>query len=223
MGVSVRVAGGVVLCLLAFLPRGADAAPIIIEQTITDPLATTGLAASFTFDNDIALFHLVFGEGDFTLTGTTTSAATGFDPILVLFDSDGVRVPYLTSDGVDSVSDSLSDIADLDVQLPLFSLVGGSTYTLAVTQYFNFPNTTLAEGFGADADEFQCFAPVVACEPGDAGMFGGKSGLFTLDLTVTSSDTAPVPEPGTLSLIAVAAAGALVRRRRARHRPENHS
>jgi hypothetical protein len=191
---------GAMLCV----PIDAKAAPIVSEQVIADPIGTIELTASFVFDNDIALFHVMFGEGTFTLTGASTSAAAGFDPILTLFDATGAPVPYLL-DGAESVSPSIGDI-DTDVVLPLYTLAGATTYTLAVSQFGpfvgNFPKGSLVDGFDMDADEFRCFTledPSALCEPG-AALFGGQSGAFSFNLSVTANEPAPVPEPGTLAL-----------------------
>ena len=217
------LAGGIVI----FAPAPATAAPIVSEQTIANPLGLVDLTATFVFDSDVALFHLVFGPGSFTLTGQSTSAATGFDPIMLLFDQEGAPVPYLTSDGGESISPSIAE-PDIDVFLPVYTLAGGFTYTLAVSQFGpftgNFPLGTLADGF--DQQDSPCFTfadqgldPEVGCVAGAPELFGGQSGTLTLSLTVTADQPAPVPEPGTLALMIAGSIGtALVRRRNRRRR-----
>lgn len=208
-------------------PPAAEGAPIVSEQFISNPLGTVDLTASFVFDSDVALFHLAFGPGSFTLTGQSTSALDGFDPIMLLFDEDGAPVPYPTSDGGESISPSIAD-PDIDVLLPLYTLAGGVTYTLAVTQFGpftgNFPVGNLADGF--DHQDEPCFTfadqgldPAVGCVAGAPELFGGQSGTLTLSLSITSDQTAPVPEPGTLTLMVVGSIGtALVRRHNRRRR-----
>lgn len=209
--------GAAIAVAVLFAPRLAQGAPIV--QVLENPVGTTTLTAGFTFDNDIALFRLVFGEGTFTLTGSSTSAADSFDPILALFAEDGSLVPYLTADGGESTSPSTGD-PDADVFLPVYTLAGGTTYTLAVSQYGpfvgNFPKGSLADGFEMDA--FPCFTIDLGaqCEAGDPLLFGGQSGTFSFDLTVTADDSAPVPEPGTLGLMLLGSAGYAFVRRRAR-------
>jgi hypothetical protein len=201
---------------------------------IADPLTTTALGGTFTFDNDVALFNFLLGPGTFTFTAGSTSAATGFDPILALFGPDGNPVTYTDEFGGIFPALAFGDI-DGDFQFPVITLAGGVTYTLAVTQYGpvdgNFPHDTLAEGFDKDDDSLRCFTFIDSVEPsvvpdgctaGAAGMFGGQSGTFSLDFTVAleggGGGETPVPEPGTLSLVALgAAAAALKRRRRAHH------
>ena len=250
MGVSIRVAGGVLFCVLAFLPRGADAAPIIAGGTtcdavglpdspctlaVVDPVSAT-LSGEFEFDNDFALFQFELGAGDYTFTAASTTAATGVDPILSLFGPTGTLVTF-SVDGGDFAAVAFGDSFGDDAELPVLTLSAPGTYTLAVSQFGidfgNFPialsGGTLSDGFEFDLFE-RCFFSITdpdppPCEADAPGLFGGdgQTGVFSLAFTLTPADTAPVPEPGTLSLIAVAAAGALLRRRRARPRPENHS
>jgi hypothetical protein len=231
MGVSVRLAGAVLLFVLALLPRTAGAAPIVVDRTIDDPLNTTALGGTFTVDNDIFLFHFTLDEGTFTFTAAATSAATGFDPILSLFGPDGTLVTYTDADGGLLQAVASEPEPDGNAGFPVLSLAGGSTYTLAVTQWgftSNFPlaqgtiTGTLADGF--EADGFPCFAdlsPEAVCDPDQ--LFGGlgQSGEFTLTFAVDpvggGGGEVPVPEPNTLSLMALGLAAAFSRRRRARH------
>lgn len=212
------------VAILCAAPRIADAAPIVTEQTIVDPLGTINLSAAFVFDNDVALFRLMFGEGTFTLTGASTSAETGFDPILTLFAADGGPVPYVTSDGVESTSPSIGDI-DANVFLPVYTLAGATTYILAVSQFGpiagNFPKGSLADGFDMDDDAFRCFTiedPEAQCDAGAPQLFGGQLGTFSFDLTVTANEPAPVPEPGTVTLTLLGSLAVAFVRRRARPR-----
>jgi hypothetical protein len=216
----------VLVAAMVGMPRDANAAPIVIQQEIANPLGTIELNAAFVFDNDLALFRLILGEGTFTLTGSSTSAATGFDPILALFDETGAVIPTIV-DGVESVSPSFADI-DVDVVLPVYTLLGGVTYTLAVSQFGpfvgNFPKGSLSDGFEMDADEFRCFTfedPSAPCEAGNPFLFGGQSGDFSFDLTVTANEPAPVPEPGTLGLALLGSLAAAFVRRRSRSRSSN--
>lgn len=237
MGVSVRVAGGVLLCVLACLPRAADAATII-ETSIADPFAPGSLTGSFTFDNDVALFHFTLDAGVYDFTARTTSYAEGgFDPFLALYTADNGIVTFDGGEDVGIIparNDNTSDLGEptpdvIPDSLLVFQLAVAvqTEFTLALIQG---GNEALEEqiAFAWDADEFKCATDFA--DPCVTGSFldfytgEARNNTFSLDLVITSADTAPVPEPGTLSLLTVATAGsALLRRRGVRRRHENKS
>ena len=98
---------------------------------------STTVTGNFEFDNDVALFQFLLGPGTFTFTAATTSAANSFDPILKLFAEDGTAVTYTADDGGVFEAVFSGDFDDAEVQLPLLTLAGGSTYTLALSQFGN--------------------------------------------------------------------------------------
>lgn len=208
--------------VFALAPRDAHAAPILIE---VDPVSAT-LTGQFTFDNDVAFFEFTLGAGLFTFSASTTSAATGFDPILTLLlgsypAHDLSLFTYTGSSGEVLPAQALDFLPDTDVTLPSLTLQGNTTYTLALSQNWDVGNVFDASTGGFTQDSFPCFTfdPFAdeTCAAGDPNMFGflGDAGAgFSLNLTLTPVDSAAVPEPGTLSLIAVAASVALLRRRK---------
>ena len=230
--------GGLALlfAVAALFPRSADAAPILLSGGATDPatgvfvinpVPSTQVTGAFEFDNDVALFQFVLGAGSFTFTAATTTALNSFDPILMLFAENGAPVTY-TADGGEFPALFFGDI-DADVQVPPLTLAGEATYTLALSQFGpafgNFPRNTLQEGYELAASEFRCFTMGIVdidlapelCHAGAEGLFGGQSGDFALTISATPIDTPPIPEPGTLSLMAAGSAGAAwLRRRRMR-------
>ena len=233
--------GGVALlfAVAALFPRSADAAPILLSGGTTDPatgvfvinpVPSTTVTGSFEFDNDVALFQFFLGPGTFTFTAATTSAANSFDPILKLFAEDGTAVMYTADDGGPFEAVFFGDI-DADVQVPPLTLAGEATYTLALSQFGpafgNFPQGALQDGFDFDDPAFRCFtisidlAPEL-CNAGAEGLFGGQSGDFALTISATPIDTPPIPEPGTLSLMAAGSAGAAWLRRRRMRRLTGH-
>lgn len=238
MGVSRHFAAVIGLSVLAFAPS-AEAAPILagtpgvscgalVSPATTncglfniDPVSSLSLSGAFEFDNDVALFQFLLGPGSFTFNASTTSAGVGFDPILALFGPGGTQFTYPGPDGSLIPALAFDPAFDADAVMPTLTLAGNATYTLALTQFGNFPHEALQLGF--DQDAFPCFTildPSVACEAGAAGMFEGRdqTGGFSLSLSFTS-ETASVPEPGTLSLLALGSLGAaLVCRRRGRRR-----
>jgi hypothetical protein len=233
MGVSVRVAGGVLLSVLALLPTPAGAAPIIIEQTIADPLTAGPLVGTFTFDNDVALFHFTLDAGLYDFSASTTSyAAGGFDPFLALYEADGPMVTY--DDGgvpVFARNDNASDlgdptpVVDPDALLAFqLTLAVQTQFTLALFQGGNEAIESQI-AFTWDDDAFRCATDFA--DPCTTGSFLDfytgeiRSNTFALDLVVTSADTSQVPEPSTLSLMAVGMAGAALFRRRRLRRHSN--
>ena len=105
-----------------------------------------------------------------------------------------------------------------------------STYTLALSQFGNFPIGALQDGFDASDPAFSCFTMGIIgigllpeqCHVGTQGLFGGQSGDFALTISATPIDTPPIPEPGTLSLMAAGSAGAAWLRRRRMRRLTGH-
>jgi hypothetical protein len=226
MGVSRRFAGGLVWCALALVPRAADAAAIRIEQVIATPEAAT-LSDAFTFDNDVALFSFDLAPGEYNFLARTTSYADGgFDPFLALYGPDDAIVThadgtlFARNDNISDVGDPVPDVIPDSILQFLLTVSVQSRFTLALIQAGNEAiETELA--FAWDDDSFRCgTAPVPGeCEAGQfvdfyAGVPRGSN--FSLELAVTPADTAPIPEPGTLSLLAIGSAAALIRRRRAR-------
>jgi hypothetical protein len=185
-----------------------------------DPLLPTSVSGQFEFDNDVALFQFVVGPGTYTFAAGSTSAATGIDPILALFQGDGSAFTYTTPEG-EFRALGFDPVPDVDAALPLLTLTGG-TYFLALTQFGpfagNFPIGNLIDGF--DQDAFPCFTfQFEPCLAGDPSLFGGQTGNFSLNVTLTPTGTARVPEPSTLVLLALGSIGAgVIRHRQSRRR-----
>jgi hypothetical protein len=227
------------LTIVWLVPSAASASsltPVPVQTTVAAD-GTIQFQGEFTWDNDVALIPFFLGDGEFLFDANTTSyAAGGFDPMLSLFympdnpepaipqdltdlvlhyypgPDGGVLVPAwfddidleLSNNLLDSSTSVLTPAGDRQV----LTLEGGRQYYLALTQTGNYPTDLF--GFTADADEFQCSDGV--CEQ----LFGGYGAFFGGTVQITPVvDTTPVPEPGTLSLLALGSlATAIVRRRR---------
>ena len=135
------------------------------------------------------------------------------DPYLALYSSAGV----LVLDGLFPARNDDIASANLNAQLFNIPLSGGTTYLLALTQAGNIPQESLVNctpapnpgdpptctgGFDFGAVGFECFTTTVGCT---VGGFGGLAANFALDLELAPAITA-VPEPGTLSLLALGSA-----------------
>jgi hypothetical protein len=206
----------VALAMVCAMPTVAVAAPIVHGFNANADGTVQAFEGLFDFDNDVALVSFVLGEGIFDFKATTTSGGTGgFDPQLGLYYAPvGSQFSLYTYAGPEGepISASVDDVdfpGVIDAALSL-TLSGAGSYILALTQTGNF----LHEDFTFDwaADEVACAAgPLGVCDPADAGV---RAFAGTIQITDTTN---PVPEPGTLSLLALGSlATAAVRRRRNR-------
>jgi hypothetical protein len=195
------------------LPGVAAAAPIVHEFDATADGTVQNFGGLFDFDSDVALVKFVLGEGVFDFTASTTSfAGGGFDPVLSLYYALAPGDPltqytYIGADGGEYPAIFDDSDAGYDSALAL-TLSRAGIYVLALTQTGNFAYENFA--FNWDDDAFQCAlgAEGVCAQSPDSGL---RAFAGTLQVT----DTNTVPEPGTLSLIALGSlATAALRRRR---------
>jgi hypothetical protein len=212
------------LAIVAFVTRPASADAIVHDYDVAADGTLQTFTGDFEWDNDVALITFVLGEGVFDFTASTTSYAPsvgGFDPVLSLYfaptGADPLALSLYTYVGLGGgIYPATNDDQDFDNgaydSLLTLRLVDAGTYILALTQTGNFAQ----EGFSFDLadDQFQCFARNAdgSCEE----LFGGRSSTFAGSLSVTDVNAAPVPEPGTLSLLGLGALATCLRRRHRR-------
>ena len=214
------------LTIVSLAPAAASAAPIRFDQTIVADGASQTFNGSFITDNEAAVIRFVLGEGVYNLSAFTTSYAAlpvgGFDPVLTLYVAptlDASLDQYLRytydPDGPDP-DGTLNEVAatfdDIDFDANLYdsslflTLTGNRAYVLALTQTGNLTH----EDFTFDWDEDAPCGVDAACEP-----LPDRDLSFSVSTQLTPIDTTPVPEPGTLALLALGSlATAFVRRRR---------
>ena len=136
---------------------GVVTGAIVITLNSAALAADLSLRGTFAQDDDVHLFDFrVETESTVTLRtysyagGTqadgTVIEAGGFDPILSLFDSTGTLIAIGDDDETGTVAQDPTTSQAYDSLIEV--LLGAGTYTLALTQYNNFSNTTnLADGF----------------------------------------------------------------------------
>jgi hypothetical protein len=207
-----------VVCLLPVRSEAAlmDVTPIVLGNPL-DP-GTYNLSGSFANDNDIAVYA-------FTLSATSTITAEltsflcpdgtancdstdrGFDPILTLLDA--------------ATLEKLAEAASLTGNDPfaLMEPLDEGDYLLAITQFHNFylgagifehdDLTAFTQSFFEDPrNPLEC-ADFIAATPDPEC----RNNRFAGTLIVESTG---VPEPGTLSLLALGGAAVAAQRRRRR-------
>ena len=211
----------IALAFLFVLPGTGSAAPINFETTITADGTVQTFAGAFNTDNEVALIRFVLGEGDFSFGANTTSYAAlpvgGFDPVLSLYFAPTEQTPlseyslftYVGADG--GVFPAIFDDQDLDAGLwdssLALTLSSAGAYILALSQTGNFPH----EIFSFDWDTEAPCGIDAACPPPE-----GRDLSFSVStqLTPVVTTPTPVPEPGTLSLLALSFVAAARLRRR---------
>lgn len=220
--------------------QGAECTDLVPDVSLSacglfsiDPFAGP-ITGGLEFDNDVALFLFVLTSQSNVAAITSGFATTDFDPFMGLFyGADtliggtvvprGTIVEYPDPTGSASIPARSRDISDVnfddvlpDPDLRPTLLLDPGTYILALLQYDN--DFTLDVVGGADMlragfsrDDNQTFDGGCVAE--------GTPCSFTLSMTATPVDPAPVPEPGTLSLLILGSAAAAVVRRRRTNEP----
>ena len=201
------VAFAAALSALSALP--AAAVPVSAELSFT---------GSFAADDDVALFDIVVEDvrsfvsirtvsyAGGTLANGTEVPAGGFDPVVSLFDGSGALVGF-NGDAADAALDpATGEGFDAFLRRP----VDPGAYTVALTQYDNFPaGDALAAGFDEAGDP--SFTAAFFCDAGQFCDFTGadRTADYALDVSI-----APVPLPAAAWLLGGALLGLGLARRR---------
>jgi PEP-CTERM motif len=187
---------------------------------------------TFTADDNVQLFNFTVGTSS-TVTLQTWSYAGGvdaagvtiprggFDPILALFDSTGAEINQNDDGGSNVPADSVTG-EHYDTYLQ--STLAPGTYTVSVMEYDNFavgPN--LSDGFtrtgqGDFTSTFGCSEGKFCDVSGDSAG-NSRTGNWEFDIlgvNAATTVTSAVPEPASVGLLLLGAAGlaAFARRKR---------
>ena len=194
--------------------------------SLGEPSANQTLAGSFQADNDVALFQFIL-TGAAGVSAFTSGDATALDSLIGLFYGPGsidpiggldrtgdiVRYFNVVEDGVVNARNDDISGTNLNSALPVILLDPG-TYILALLQTGN----DFTSGLSAIDSLLAPFSH--DDDPNYNGGICAAGGCnFALSLTVDSGETpASIPEPGTLTLVALGSAAAVARRFRRRER-----
>ncbi|MEM8610854.1 MAG: DVUA0089 family protein [Cyanobacteria bacterium P01_H01_bin.105] len=218
----------------------------VVTGAMVATLSNAALAADFSFrgtfaqDDDIHLFDFsvtqestvtfrTYSYGGGTQADGTVIAAGGFDPILSLFDANGTLIGLSDDDESGRVAADPTTGQTYDSLLDI--MLGIGDYTIALTQYGNFTNTTnLADGFrhtgngNFTSDLSSCTTDSLFCDfTGDV-----RTNQWAFDALgivplrepdegkppVKPSNPTQVPEPATTVAFALAGFGALFSRKK---------
>jgi hypothetical protein len=186
---------------------------------ISTPAAAVDLSFAGTLSNpnEVLLFNFVVGAPStvtlrtYSYAGGTNAAGTaiprgGFDPILALFDSAGVRINQNDDGGASVPADAVTG-QHYDTYLQ--SLLGPGSYTVSVMAYSNFSaGLNLSNGFTGGGS----FVDFTGNQRNNAWAFD------ILNVASAVQVTPAVPEPSTwaMMLLGFGAIGLSVRHRKTR-------
>ncbi len=212
---SNKCAVGALLFTLASALNAAEAATV------------TSVTGNFTADDDVFTTTVSIATAGYyrfeswsyaggTMSDGTIVPAGGFDIILALFDAAGQLIDFYDdgADRFDPATDTAYDSAfNIDLE--------PGNYTLAITQYNNFPTgPSLADGFdrqgegnftpGLESEGIPCTATSFCDVSGTSA--NARTSFFAVDVT---SVPAPVPLPPALLPMGASLAALGLRRRRA--------
>lgn len=192
--------------------------------------ANFSFQGSFTADDNVQLFNFTVGSTS-TVTLQTWSYAGGvdaqgvtipsggFDPILALFDSNGVEINQ-NDDGDGSVPADPTTGEHYDTYLQ--STLAPGTYTVSVMEYDNFANgPNLSNGFERTGQgDFTvgfggCTASAFCDVTGAARTANWEFDILNVNAASTpGGPTSGVPEPSSLLLIGCGGAALVALRRK---------
>ncbi len=178
-------------------------------------------SGTFTSDNDVLMFQFTVGStSDFTIFSSSWldgDSGLGFDPILAIWDSNGINIFEQDDGGVEGSTMSNGVLYDHGVWDTYFTTtLAAGNYTATVAQFDNFANSTLlSDGFQHDGNPNFTFDLGYGTQDLFNGVWSGtdaRTGDWAFH--ILNIDTAVVPLPAALpSLIFALMSLGFLRRR----------
>jgi hypothetical protein len=228
------------LARIVVLAFGVVSFPSLTEAALIDLGTLTAPGATiedfFQDDNDVATLGFAVGLAGAAFSAHTTSYSTGgFDTYMVLLNTASWSiVEYVDPDDQGLYPAKSQDISGTEWDDTLALTLSAGNYLLLLMQYDNdFAGVVEQEGMPPLLAFLQTtpdFTSIYTSDlTGDCTRFLDFNGScrqnsFTLNATLTPADQpAPVPEPATLTLFGIGAAGAMLRKTMRRRRtPSSH-
>jgi uncharacterized protein (TIGR03382 family) len=205
-------------------------------------LLNFSFSGTFSQDDDVQLFNFTadgastaylvsYAYGGGTQADGTVWSQGGFDTILALFDATGnlvtqnddgsgscfsgaeALVPGIDAGNSDTNTGALYDTC-------LSSVLAAGMYTVAVSQYDNFPNgPTLSDGFVRDGQgnftaSFTDCTQGSFCDVTGTPVFTNRTNAWAFDILNVEQASQDMPVPGSLALAGIGLLALRLRRRR---------
>jgi hypothetical protein len=208
----------IALAFGALIANPAVAVPLIPPTTVLGAFIGDDDAQQFEFsiasESIVTIETVSYAGGELVGFPGTIVPGGGFDPIISLFDSDGLFITD-QDDGSSNFDAVTGEAFDTFFQ----PVLAAGTYTVVITQYDNFFDGSvgdpLSTGFEVTGDPF--FTGIFGCAAGQfcdvAFPSDSRTNRFAINI---SAEALAVPEPAALALLGfgLVGVGMAYRRRR---------
>lgn len=203
------------------------AAPLAIAISLASTSAAQAtnmsFTGNFTYDNDVQKFtFVVAADSNVTLRSWSYAggvnaagdliARGGFDPILSLFDSSGIKIVEQDDAGCGLVAPDAVTGKCYDVNKNI--LLAAGDYTVSIQQYDNFTLGSLAAGYARDGDANRHFRNDFYDVANNKRDSHWAFDILNVDIAAQVPPTSNVPEPASLAILGLGIVGMGAARRR---------